>query len=258
MRQMTRAVRTGTHLHSARPLRERLAHELGDRTFADLAIELQVCAASIERAAEHWFTSGRVVDAVVASAAVPGLLRPGGRRRRALPRRRHRQLDPGRPRRRVRRRADLRPPGRPRGQAVAGAPQAVGGRAGVFRDRPPAPLPPRDGGAARRRRPPTCCRPAGAAPRTTACCPTATSAPCCGVSTVPMSRPRTTSTVSLRETAVPAGGPRPGGDRGDGGAAHHDPAVAAGRRSALPRRTGTAAPVAAALADDAAPGARRA
>jgi NTE family protein len=76
VRQVTRAVRTGTHLHSARPLRERLHAELGDRTFADLAIELQVCAASIERAAEHWFTSGRVVDAVVASAAVPGLLRP--------------------------------------------------------------------------------------------------------------------------------------------------------------------------------------
>jgi NTE family protein len=69
-------VRTGTHLHSSRPLRERLAEELGDRTFDDLVVELQVCAASIERAAEHWFTSGRVVDAVVASAAVPGLLRP--------------------------------------------------------------------------------------------------------------------------------------------------------------------------------------
>jgi NTE family protein len=76
VRQVTRAVRTGTHLHSARPLRERLHAELGDRSFSDLAIELQVCAASIERAAEHWFTSGRVVDAVVASAAVPGLLRP--------------------------------------------------------------------------------------------------------------------------------------------------------------------------------------
>lgn len=76
VRQMTRAVRTGTHLHSARPLRERLHTELGDRTFEELPIELQVCAASIERAAEHWFTTGRVVDAVVASAAVPGLLRP--------------------------------------------------------------------------------------------------------------------------------------------------------------------------------------
>ena len=69
-------MRTGTHLHSARPLRDRLQQELGERTFADLTIPFQCCAASIERAAEHWFTHGRVVDAVVASAAVPGLLRP--------------------------------------------------------------------------------------------------------------------------------------------------------------------------------------
>jgi NTE family protein len=76
MRQVTRAVRTGTHLHSTRPLRDRLHQELGDLTFAELAVPFQCCAASIERAAEHWFTHGRVVDAVVASAAVPGLLSP--------------------------------------------------------------------------------------------------------------------------------------------------------------------------------------
>src|SRR4051794_27252025 len=76
VRQVTRAVRTGTHLHSSRPLRERLHQELGDLTFAELAIPFQCCAASIERAAEHWFTEGRGVDAVAASAAVPGLLRP--------------------------------------------------------------------------------------------------------------------------------------------------------------------------------------
>ena len=76
VRQVTRAVRTGTHLHSARPLRERLAQELGDLRFEDLQIPFQCCAANIERAAEHWFSTGRVVDAVVASAAVPGLLRP--------------------------------------------------------------------------------------------------------------------------------------------------------------------------------------
>jgi NTE family protein len=76
VRQVTRAVRTGTHLHSAKPLRQRLHQELGDTTFAELEVEFQCCAASIERAAEHWFTEGRVVDAVVASAAVPGLLRP--------------------------------------------------------------------------------------------------------------------------------------------------------------------------------------
>jgi NTE family protein len=75
VRQVTRAVRTGTHLHSTKPLRDRLHQELGDLAFAELAVPFQCCAASIERAAEHWFTDGRVVDAVVASAAVPGLLR---------------------------------------------------------------------------------------------------------------------------------------------------------------------------------------
>ncbi len=76
VRQVSRAVRTGTHLHSSEPLRNRLAQELGDLSFAELSVPFQCCAASIERAAEHWFTSGRVVDAVMASAAVPGLLSP--------------------------------------------------------------------------------------------------------------------------------------------------------------------------------------
>jgi NTE family protein len=75
-RRLTRVVRTGTHLYSSAPLRDALARELGDVRFEDLSIPFQCCAASIERAAEHWFTSGRVVDAVVASAAVPGLLPP--------------------------------------------------------------------------------------------------------------------------------------------------------------------------------------
>jgi NTE family protein len=76
LRQARRALATGTHLHSPDPLRERLRHQFGETTFADLPVEFQCCAASIERAAEHWFTSGPVVDAVVASAAVPGLLPP--------------------------------------------------------------------------------------------------------------------------------------------------------------------------------------
>ncbi|HET6563178.1 MAG TPA: patatin-like phospholipase family protein [Marmoricola sp.] len=76
LRQASRAVRTKTHLHSSEPLRRRLHEELGDLTFEELSIPFQCCAASIERAAEHWFTTGRVVDAVMASAAVPGLLEP--------------------------------------------------------------------------------------------------------------------------------------------------------------------------------------
>jgi NTE family protein len=76
LRTVRRAVATGTHLWSAKPLRQALDDELGDLTFEELPVRFQVCAASIERAAEHWFDSGRVVDAVVASAAVPGLLPP--------------------------------------------------------------------------------------------------------------------------------------------------------------------------------------
>ena len=71
-----RAVATGTHLYSPRPMRQQLTDEFGDTRIEDLAVPLQVCAASIERAAEHWFDSGPVVDAVLASAAVPGLLPP--------------------------------------------------------------------------------------------------------------------------------------------------------------------------------------
>jgi NTE family protein len=76
MRQLRRAARTGTHLHSSEGLRSALKRALGDARFEDLPVHFECCAASIERAAEHWFTTGSVVDAVVASAAVPGLLPP--------------------------------------------------------------------------------------------------------------------------------------------------------------------------------------
>ena len=76
LRTVRRAVATGTHIYSAKPLTRRLREEFGDLRIEDLPIRFQVCAASIERAAEHWFDSGPLVDAVVASAAVPGLLPP--------------------------------------------------------------------------------------------------------------------------------------------------------------------------------------
>ena len=76
LRTVRRAMSTGTHIYSAKPMTERLREEFGDLTFEDLPVRFQVCAASIERAAEHWFDSGPVVDAIVASAAVPGLLPP--------------------------------------------------------------------------------------------------------------------------------------------------------------------------------------
>jgi NTE family protein len=76
LRTVRRAVSTGTHIYSSQPLRTRLEEEFGETRFEDLPVRLEVCAASIERAAEHWFTSGPIVPAVLASAAVPGLLPP--------------------------------------------------------------------------------------------------------------------------------------------------------------------------------------
>jgi NTE family protein len=76
LRTVRRAVSTGTHIYSSQPIKQRLIDEFGDLTFEELPVRFQVCAASIERASEHWFDSGPVVDAVVASAAVPGLLPP--------------------------------------------------------------------------------------------------------------------------------------------------------------------------------------
>jgi NTE family protein len=76
-RQIARLARAGTHLHSPAPLRRALVRELdGANTFEKLPVKFECCAASIERAAEVWFTGGPLIDAVLASAAVPGLLPP--------------------------------------------------------------------------------------------------------------------------------------------------------------------------------------
>jgi len=69
-------VRTRTHLHPREPLRDLLAAHLPVRTFAELHVPFQCVAASIERAAERWFTDGPLAEAVLASCAVPGLLPP--------------------------------------------------------------------------------------------------------------------------------------------------------------------------------------
>jgi NTE family protein len=76
LRTVRRAVSSGTHLYSAAFMQHRLVEEFGDATFEELEVRFQVCAASIERAAEHWFSSGPLVEAIMASAAVPGLLPP--------------------------------------------------------------------------------------------------------------------------------------------------------------------------------------
>ena len=64
-----------THLYSPAPLRKLLTAHL-PASFADLEVDFQCVAASIERAGAHWFSSGPLTEAVMASAAVPGLLPP--------------------------------------------------------------------------------------------------------------------------------------------------------------------------------------
>jgi NTE family protein len=69
-------VRSRTHVRSNVPLRRLAERMLGVSTFEELALPFQCVAASIERFSEHWFTAGPLVDAILASAAVPGILPP--------------------------------------------------------------------------------------------------------------------------------------------------------------------------------------
>ena len=66
--------KTRTQLQSVEPLRDLLEANLPVRRIEDLVVPFQCVAASIERAAEHWFSSGPLVPAVLASSAVPGIL----------------------------------------------------------------------------------------------------------------------------------------------------------------------------------------
>src|SRR5690349_2363880 len=68
--------RSGVAAHSAAPLRRMIGEIVGDARIEDLPVPFTCCAARIEDAAEHWFDRGPVVEAVLASAAVPGLLPP--------------------------------------------------------------------------------------------------------------------------------------------------------------------------------------
>lgn len=76
LRRVSTLARTGTHLESLDAARQRLVEALPVRRVEDLPTPFQCVAASIERAAEHWFTTGELADVVLASCAVPGILPP--------------------------------------------------------------------------------------------------------------------------------------------------------------------------------------
>ncbi len=68
--------RSRTHLHDGEGLRRLLTERLPVGTIEELRVPFGCVAASIEGAREHWFTEGPLVDAVLASSAVPGMLPP--------------------------------------------------------------------------------------------------------------------------------------------------------------------------------------
>jgi NTE family protein len=76
LRRAGTLARTGTHVQSLREVRARLVTALPAERVEDLRLRFQCVAASIERAAEHWFTDGDLADVVLASCAVPGILPP--------------------------------------------------------------------------------------------------------------------------------------------------------------------------------------
>ncbi len=76
LNRVVNIARHGTHLHSNHAMRQLIEHWLPHRTFAELPVPFQCPAACIETSAEWWFESGSLIDALMSSCAVPGLLPP--------------------------------------------------------------------------------------------------------------------------------------------------------------------------------------
>jgi NTE family protein len=74
--RITNMVRHGTHLHSSDGLRQLLYEWLPYRSFEELTIPFECSAACIETSSEAWFNEGPLIEAVLASCAVPSLLPP--------------------------------------------------------------------------------------------------------------------------------------------------------------------------------------
>ncbi|MFF7192891.1 patatin-like phospholipase family protein [Streptomyces sp. NPDC008079] len=76
MGRVSTAVRSRTHLYTPAPLVDLLREHVQVALIEELEVPFQCVAASIENAAEHWFDRGPLIEAVLASSAVPGLLPP--------------------------------------------------------------------------------------------------------------------------------------------------------------------------------------
>ncbi len=74
--RMMNLFRNRTHVHSNEPLRALLDHWAPATRIEDLGVPFQCVAAYIEGSSEFWFDRGPLVEAVMASSAVPGLFPP--------------------------------------------------------------------------------------------------------------------------------------------------------------------------------------
>ncbi len=75
-RRVTTLARSGTHLQRVADVKHRLEEVLPVERVEQLATPFQCVAASIERAAEHWFDRGPLAEIILASCSVPGVLPP--------------------------------------------------------------------------------------------------------------------------------------------------------------------------------------
>lgn len=76
IRRVAEVIRGRTSLQGNGELRRMLRDQLPAQTFEDLAVPFECVAASIERAREHWFSTGDLIEPVLASCALPGVFPP--------------------------------------------------------------------------------------------------------------------------------------------------------------------------------------
>lgn len=74
--QLRNLVRLAPSLITHDAFEDWLDEQLPARRFEDLQVPFECVAASIERAAETWFTEGPLVPALLASSSIPGLFPP--------------------------------------------------------------------------------------------------------------------------------------------------------------------------------------
>jgi NTE family protein len=68
-------VSRGDHIHPNTGIR-RLVEQIGATTFEDTAVALWISATNLRTGEEHWFSSGPLMRAILASTALPGIFPP--------------------------------------------------------------------------------------------------------------------------------------------------------------------------------------